>query len=338
MGNPWDYDFSAIGQRTAPLLIVHGSDHDATAKVGATGFKVGGNSDIYQLLPSSLQVDQLNMSKQFLQATGRPDPKRYPVVLNLCTDPDQHPRTLERIGKLLRGFKGRLINKPEAVLRTTRDQVARRLSGIDGLYVPKIVRLRNPKPGAASVASQKAGQSYPLIVRRAGTHMGKVIGVVNDAAELDAAAVGEGEFFLIEFVDFRSDDGLYRKYRLWSFGGRTVFRHLVVTDNWNVHVSERLRFMLDRPDLMDEEKRLLTRLDGNFPSTVHATFDAVKKKIGLDFFGMDFGFGRDGQMILFEANATMNFFPLFANPRFAYLEKILQPAQEALRMMVQPDR
>ena len=73
--------------------------------------------------------------------------------------------------------------------------------------------------------------------------MGKVIGVVNDAAELDTAAAGEGEFFLIEFVDFRSGDGLYRKYRLWSFGGRTIFRHLVVTDNWNVHVSERLRFM-----------------------------------------------------------------------------------------------
>jgi len=274
------------------------------------------------------------MSKQFLQAAARPDPKRYPVVLNLCTDPDQHPRTLERIGKLLRGYKGRLINRPEMVLRTTRDQVARRLSGIDGLYVPKIVRLRNPKAGVASAASQKAGQAFPLIVRRAGTHTGKIIGVVNDAVELDQAAVGEGEFFLIEFVDFRSDDGLYRKYRLWSFGGRTIFRHLVISDNWNVHVSERMRFMLDRPDLMTEEKRLLTRPDGNFPPSVHATFDAVKKKMGLDFFGMDFAFDRDGRMILFEANATMNFFPLEPHLKFSYLGQIRGPAQQAFAAML----
>lgn len=336
MGNPWDYDFSAIGRRTAPLLIVHGSDRDASAKADGQGFKVGGNSDIYQLLPQSIAVDQVNMSKQFLTAAARPDPKLYPVVLNLCTDPDQHPRTLERIGKLLRGYKGRLINKPEAVQRTTRDQVARRLAGIDSLRVPKIVRLRNPKPGAASAAAQKAGQAFPLIVRRAGTHTGRIIAVVNDGQELDAAAAGEGEFFLIEFVDFRSDDGLYRKYRLWAFGGRTIFRHLIISDNWNVHVSERTRFMVDRPELIAEEMKLLGRPDGAFHQSVHRTFDAVKQRIGLDFFGMDFGFGRDGGLILFEANATMNFFPLEPHPRFSYLGEIRGPAQDAFQAMLSP--
>ena len=337
MGNPWDYDFSAIGDRSAPLLLILGGDGDAGARKGGPGFRVGGNSDIYQLIPSDVRFDQLNMSKQFLNAGGRPTPERYGCVLNLVTDPDQHPQTLERLRKLLRGYKGRLINKPEAVLRTTRDQVARRLAGIEGLRVPKVIRLRNPKPGAASAAVERSGQSFPLIVRHAGTHTGRIIGVVNDQRALDAAAVGPGEFIIIEFVDFRSADGLYRKCRLWSFGGRTICRHLIVSDKWNVHVSERSRFMLGRPELIDEEKRLLERPEGAFPQAVHDTFDAVKRRMGLDFFGMDFALDPDGKIILFEANATMSFFPLVPNERFSYLETIRAPAQEAVSRMLFPN-
>ena len=335
MGNPWDYDFSAIGTRGAPLLIVVGSDEDPKEKKQG-GFRLAGNSDVFQLLPDTFAFEQINLSKRFMRQQGRPDLKRYECILNLVTDPDQHPHTLETLQKMLRGHRGRVINWPEAVLRTSRDQVARRLSGIEGLCVPKVVRLRNPRPGAASAAAARAELAFPVIARLAGTHTGKIIGLVDDAAALDAACAGQGEFILTEFVDFRSDDGLYRKYRLWSFGDRTIFRHKLITDNWNVHVSERTRFMLGRPDLIAEELRVLDRPDGVFPEPVHAVFDAVRARMGLDFFGMDFGMDRQGQVVLFEANATMGFFPLVAHPRFSYLETILGPAQEAFRALLFP--
>ena len=337
MGVKGGFDFNAPSERGAPLLLIVGSDGDPKAKAQG-GYRIGGNSDIYQLIPENLRFDQLNMSKQFLNQPGRPDPARYPCVLNLVTDPDQHPQTLERLRKLLRGYRGRLINRPEALLRTTRDQVARRLTGIAGLHVPKLVRLHNPKPGAASTAVARAGQAFPLIVRRAGTHTGKIIGVVSGPDELEAACTGAGEFFVIELVDFRSDDGLYRKCRFWSLGGRTIFRHMIITDNWNVHVSERLRFMLNRDELIEEERRLMERPEGAFPRAVHEVFDAVKQRMGLDFFGMDFALGADGKVILFEANATMNFFPLQSHLRFSYLGKIRAPAQDAFREMLFPER
>jgi hypothetical protein len=329
------FDFSALGTRTAPLLIVLGSDGDPHEKK-AGGYRVGGNSDVYQLLPDGFPFEQVNLSKQFMRQQGRPDMARYECILNLVTDPDQHPHTLETLRKLLRGHRGRVINRPEAVMRTARDQVAKRLAGIDGLRVPKVIRLRNPKPGAASVAAARAGMSFPLIVRLAGTHTGRIIGVVEGHEQLDAACAGRGDFIIIEFVDFRSDDGLYRKYRQWSFGGRAIFRHLLTTDQWNVHVSERNRFMLDRPDLIEEEIRLLDRPEGAFPDAIHAMFRAVQERIGLDFFGMDFAIGRDGRAILFEANATMSFFPLEPHPRFAYLNRIRPPAEAAFHHMLFP--
>jgi hypothetical protein len=331
------FDFNAPSDRGAPLLLIVGGDGDGRAKAQG-GYRIGGNSDIYQLIPAAVRFDQLNMSKQFLKQQGRPDPARYPCVLNLVTDPDQHPQTLERLRKLLRGHRGRVINRPEAVLRTTRDQVARRLAGVAGLRAPKVIRQHNPKPGAASAAARRAGLEFPLIVRLAGTHTGKIVGVVNGTDELDAACAGPGDFLLIEFVDFRSEDGLYRKYRLWSFGGTTIFRHMIATDSWNVHVKERENFMAGRPELIEEERRLMERTDGAFPGIVHDVFAAVQERMGLDFFGMDFGIDRQGEVVLFEANATMSFFPLGRPPLFNYLAKLRTPAQDAFWEMLFPAR
>ena len=56
----------------------------------------------------------------------------------------------------------------------------------------------------------------------------------------------------------------------------------------------------------------------------------------LDFFGMDFAITQSGEVVLFEANATMNFFPLWPtkDPQFIYLTKCLDPAQAAFRELL----
>ena len=335
MGNPWAYDFSAIGNRKAPLLVVIGSDEDARER-SRGGYHIGGNSDVHQLIPETLPFDQLNLSKQFLNAPGRPDPARFECVLNLVTDPDQHPRTLERLRKLLRGYRGRVINRPEAVLRSTRDQVARRLAGISGLRVPRIIRLRNPRPGVASAAVARAGLPFPVIARLAGTHTGQIIGLVDNAGQLDAACAGPGEFIITEFVDFAGDDGLYRKYRLWSFGGQAILKHAIISDRWNVHNADRGRVMVHRKDLIDEERRLVERLEGALPEPIHAMFREVQQRIGLDFFGMDFGIDKSGQAVLFECNATMGFLMTPSHPRFSYLDALIAPSRQAFVEMLFP--
>lgn len=333
MGNPWDYDLTAIGARTAPLLIVLGSDAGPAAKEQG-GYRVSGSSDIYKLLPESMPFEQVNLSKQFLRQRALPNLARYDQVLNLITDPDQHRQSLETLRKLLRGYRGQVINRPEAILRSTRDLVAKRLAGIDGLRVPGAVRLRNARPGAALAAAERAGIAFPAILRRAGTHGGNIVGRVDSLDELRSGLSDPGDYLLTEFVDFRSADGLYRKYRLWSFGGKAVLRHMLISDNWNVHVRERARFMAERPQLIDEEIRALGRSEGALPEAIHALFRAVQERMGLDFFGMDFGIDGEGRAVLFEANATMSFFPLVAHPRFAYLERILAPARAAFEAML----
>jgi glutathione synthase/RimK-type ligase-like ATP-grasp enzyme len=227
-----------------------------------------------------------------------------------------------------------VINRPEAVLRSTRDQVARSLSGIAGLIVPKAVRIDGAKPGIAAKTLEKAGIVPPVILRRTGTHGGKIVGLFNSVDEA-VAALEPGEHIATQFVDFAGADGLYRKYRVYFIGSQVILRHMIISDSWNVHVRERTRFMSGHPELIAEE-RALFESEEPFTPDVRKAFDAVRERMPLDFFGMDFGITPDGKVVLFEANATMNFFPLWPtqDPQFAYLIKCLDPAAAAFRELL----
>ena len=329
-----------FGAKPRSVLIVIGGDRVYTGSTPGRG-RIIGISDVDGLLPEGLPTRRLDLSldvepllMMLKQQSGGGDLSAFDCVLNLVSEPDHSPKTLEALGLLLRGYDGRVINRPEAVLRTSRDEVANVLSGIPGLLVPRALRFRGGDPDAALGAVTAAGLIFPLIVRHAATHRGRSMVVVEDEAQFRSAVADDRDYYAIEFVDYRLADGLFRKYRMWSFGGRQVFRHLAITSDWNVHIAEGTAFMADRPDLIEEEVRLMERPEGAFPDQVHAIVTEIGERLGLDCFGVDFGFHPDGRMVLFEANAAMTFFPLVPHPRFEYRGKLLLPAQDAFMAML----
>jgi hypothetical protein len=328
------------GARPARVLVVSGGDR--LYKSSTPGrFKIIGLSDVDGLLPDTVPTKRLDLSLELepllmalKQKSGGGDLSAFDCVLNLVSEPDHSPKTLEALSLLLRGYRGRVINRPEVVLRTSRDEVADALSGIPGLLVPRVLRFRGGDPEAALAAVTGAGLVFPLIVRHPATHRGRTMVRVEDEAQFRSAVDEDRDYFAIEFVDYRRADGLFRKYRMWSFGGRQLFRHLAITPDWNVHITEGNAFIIDRNDLIAEEQRLMERREGAFPDQVHAIIAAIGERLGLDYFGVDFGFHTDGRMVLFEANAAMTFFPLVTNPRFEFRRKLLAPAQEAFMAML----
>ncbi len=321
----------------ARLLLVVGGDREKPQRA-AGKVRIGGNSDLFRLLPTTLALQQLNLgrqrgaARQLHRQHGAPDLSRFDCVVNMVTDPDQNPKMLDMLKRLLRGYSGRVINRPEAVLRSTRDQVASRLSGIEGLRVPATLRLRGQKLAAAVQSIERAGLSFPAILRRAGTHGGSIVGRIESQAELAEALQKTGDFIFTEYADFQSADGLYRKYRVFVFGDRWVFRHMIAADHWNIHARQREDFMAHRQHLLDEEAVMFR--DGAFAAAIGGVLDAVAERMELDFFGMDFGIERTGQVVLFEANATMNFFPFLTDPRFDYVRACVEPSQRAfLRLL-----
>ena len=322
------------GTASATLLLIFGADRDDQIVARDGHVSVKGSTDLFGLLDADHPHHRLQITRQFLRHKARPNLVRYHYLLNLITEPERNDRVLDALRKLLRGVPGKIINRPEAVLKSTRDQVARRLAGIDGLLAPTVIRLRTARPEAVGNVLAKAGIGFPLILREPGTHKGTTQQRFDDLGGMTAAMTEGSEYFATQFVDSRSADGLYRKYRLFFIGPHAIFRHMLFSDQWIVHGKDRDRFMVDRPDLMAEEQAMFATPDGAFPPAIRQVLAAVRDKIDLDYFGIDFGIMPDGRLLLFEANATMNFFSPLPSDQFAYVRACVPPARAAFRELL----
>jgi len=318
----------------ATLLLTFGADRDDQIRSKDGHVKVAGSSDLFGLLDADHPHHRLHITRQLLRQKRRPNLVPYHCILNLITEPENNDRVLDNLKRLLRTFSGKVINRPEAVLRTTRDLIARRLADIPSLLAPKAIRLKSADRAKVRDRLDRAGMEFPLILREPGTHLGTSQARFDDLDAMVAGMTAGTEYIATQFVDYRSADGLYRKCRVWFIGPHTIFRHQFASDHWNVHNKDGLRFMADRPDLIAEEKALFAEPDGAFPAEVKQVLAAIRERIDLDYFGIDFGFMPDGRVILFEANATMNFFSTLPSDEFAYVRACVPPARAAFRELL----
>lgn len=318
----------------AKLLLIFGVDREDQIVLSGGSVHIPGSADLYRVLDGMVPFHRLHMTRNFFRQHRRPELSSYRYILNMVTEPERNPLVLGNISRLVRGVPAQLLNRPDSILQTTRDLVSRKLAGIDGLVAPKAVRLRAGKPANAMQALAKAEIAFPIILRQTGTHKGQIVGLMPSADEAHASLTEGSQHFATEFVDFRSADGLYRKYRVFFIGDQMVFRHMLVSDEWNVHAKDRRRFMASRPDLRAEEEAMFSRAEGAFPDAVLETLREVRERMKLDFFGIDFGLLPDGRVLLFECNASMNFFPFLPDPEFAYVLKCRDPAQRAFRKLI----
>jgi len=328
-----------IGQSDAmpadrPLLLIFGGGDEADQiRHSGQRITIAGSADLGKLLPNRELIHRALITRNH-----QPHPAElsdYRVIVNMITEAENSAQILGKLKELLRGFAGRVINPPDAVLRSTRDQAARLLSGIPGLTVPKIVRLRGGDAALAAKAIEETGLVPPVIVREVGTHTGRTVRLCATIEETVSDLQSGKEYLATQFVDFASPDGLYRKYRVWFIGRQAVLRHMYVSDGWNVHSTDRARYMGPRPNVIAEEKVLIESAEP-FAPNVREVFRAVRERMPLDFFGLDFGIIPDGNVVLFEANATMSFFPLWRDndPQFEYLKACVPPAQAAFMELV----
>jgi hypothetical protein len=317
-----------------PLLLIFGGGDEAD-QIRRSGQRItiAGSADLGKLLPNREMLHRLLITRD--HQPHQTELSGYPVIVNMITEPENNARILGKLDELLRGVSARVVNPPETVLRSTRDQVARLLSGIPGLIVPKVVRLPGDNAQLAAKMIEQAGIAPPVIVREVGTHTGRTVGLHTSVADAVATLEGSKEYIATQFVNFASPDGLYRKYRVWFIGRHAVFRHMYVSDGWNVHSADRARFMAHHADVIAEERALIESAEP-FGADVREVFRAVRERMPLDFFGLDFGLMPDGKVVLFEANATMSFFPLWrdSNPEFQYLEACVPPARAAFTELV----
>jgi len=199
-----------------------------------------------------------------------------------------------------------VINEPERVLASGRAAAAERFGAIPGVRVPRMERIARAALTSAGLLAR--GWTFPLLVRSPGFQAGRHFELVEEPAALDGvpARLPGAELFAIAFADTRGADGWFRKYRVLFVEGRLYPVHLAISTRWKVHYFS--ADMTERADFRDEERRFLADMNATLgPSAVRA-LEAIAAALGLDYAGIDFGIDAAGNVVVFEANATMAVF------------------------------
>jgi glutathione synthase/RimK-type ligase-like ATP-grasp enzyme len=231
----------------------------------------------------------------------------HDVIFNAVGEADLCADQLAKAAALLDGTDVPVINHPTAVMATSRVGNAQRLRRLEGVVTPRIVTLsRGVLTGAtAQAVFSEHGFSYPLLVRSPGYHTGDHFVKVERPADLkDAVAALPGDDLLvIEFIDVRDAAGDFRKYRVIIVDGRLYPLHLAISRAWKVHYFSAA--MAECAENRAEDAAFLTDMRGTLGPAAVAALERIRDTLALDFGGIDFAVNAQGELVVFEANASM---------------------------------
>ena len=294
---------------------------------------LGGN------IPTALLLDDRVFAVTALYAEfhdlKRPLPA-HDLVFNAIGDAELCGEALAGAAEVLARTEAPVVNRPQAVLATIRDQNARRMADLPDVVAPRIERMeRRLFTGADAPARLAAlGLDFPLLLRSPGFHTGQHFVRVESPKDLaDAAGRLPGESLLaIQCLNAAGPDGLSRKYRVMMIDGALYPLHMAASAEWKVHYFTSA--MADRPDLRAEEAAFLTDMSKAIGPHAMAALEAIRERLGLDYAGVDFGLAPDGRLLLFEANATMTITPPEPDPIWNYRREPIARALDAAKSML----
>lgn len=258
---------------------------------------------------------------------GTPLLPQVDVVFNAISDADRAAPALLAMEQLLAAVAAPVINEPERVLATARETNVLQLAGLEGVVVPRTVRV-------ARTALATAGFRFPLLVRAPGFHTGQHFALVEREADL-AAAVAElpgDDVLLIEYLDVRGAGERVRKYRMMAIDGELYPLHVAVSQHWKVHyfTADMAADAANRA----EDERFLADPAAVLGAPAIAALERIRATIGLEYLGIDFALDRTGRVVVFEANATMIVLPPGPEPIWDYRRAPVAGIIDAVRTML----
>lgn len=234
--------------------------------------------------------------------------KRPPsLIFNQIADAETHRGSLQRCAELCESVSSPVINQPKRILHTTRELVSGLLQEIPGVVMPKTMRFQPLSPRAVFEYAKTVDIDLPFMVRVADDLTGKSRVLVrnpDDRALLNALPFDGRDFLLTEFVDFKDNEGLYHRIRLLVVDGEAVLRDALFNSDWKIPGSSHA-FMLSRETWEGHAERC-RRFETEVLPALASRVSEIKRRLDLEYFGIDCHINADGEMLVFEAGANMD--------------------------------
>jgi glutathione synthase/RimK-type ligase-like ATP-grasp enzyme len=272
-----------------------------------TAADIGANTPLEFLLEGS----DIALTMAFV-LPGRPLPKELPehdIAFVAIAANERNRAVLSELDEMLTWWPVPVINFPDRISMSWRDALIPDLHSVPGLRVPPALRFRrkdlqrmiNDKDHLRALA--KFG--FPVVIKPADATAGRVLSKVEDEPGLSIYLESHhDECFLISpFIDSRSNDGQFRKYRILFINRRAYACHMAISDQWNTHYFDARMDTCENK--RSEEARFIANFDEDFAKRHCVAIEALSDQIGLSYFAIDCAEASTGELVIFKADHTL---------------------------------
>ncbi len=218
-----------------------------------------------------------------------------------------------------------VVNQPGAIPNCARNRCYRLLKDITGLCMAKTQRLQ---------AGDALEINYPITMRPIDTQGGEGLARIHSATELADyyAAHAAPAYYAAQYIDYHSDDGLYRKLRIVLIDGVPFICHLAISDHWMVHYLS--AGMAESAEKRLEEQRVMEGFEQDFALRFGAPLAAIADALQLDYVTIDCAQGPDGRLLVFEADSRGLIHAADPTELYPYKPAVMQKAFDAFTALL----
>jgi len=325
--------FEKGSEKNTPLKFSRRAGGGDPVRVILLASACAGNSPMMRFLDKATFAT-LNLVPDFYDPAV-PLPEHH-LIMNVIGDADHCAPSLEAAEPILERIRTPVLNLPQRIRTTGRADNARLLGQLEGVVTPRIAslpRARLAEPGGVALLEEH-GFSFPVLLRTPGFHEGSHFVRVEKPDDL-APAVAKlpgRSIMAIEYLNARDGDGKIRKYRVMMIGGQLYPLHKAVSRGWMIHYFS--AEMTDAPAHRAEEAAFLDDMPGALGEKAMRALERIRDTLGLDYAGADFSLGKNGEVLLFEANATMAAPSPEKGEKWDYRRPAVKRIHDAVREMI----
>lgn len=303
--------------------------------------------DLMANTPVDFLVEDSDVSLEFLYLTqGAEFPSAVPehdILMVAIGESDTNQPLLERAASYLDNWPKPVINRPEHIQKLSRDRVYAELKGVPNVEIPASVRtersaLQALAHGTITIADILPDGGFPIIVRPIGSHAGQNLEKIERAADLQTYLdnVAGDRFYVSRYVDYRSNDGLFRKYRIAMIDGRPLICHFAVSEHWMIHYLN--AGMTDSAQKRAEEAACMATFDDDFARRHAVALQAINQCLQLPYMGIDCGETASGELLIFEVDNAMIVHSMDPEDMFPYKIDAMRKVFTAFRRFLESTR
>jgi glutathione synthase/RimK-type ligase-like ATP-grasp enzyme len=301
------------------------------------------NGDLMANTPVEFLLENSDVALELLYVgEGIPAITELPehdVLFVAIGEADDKRDLLLNLEEILKTWPRPVLNYPARIAELGRDRACALLQSASNIEMPTAVRITRLQ--MQDLADEKCALSellpatdFPIIARPLGSHAGNGLRKIASADAIAdyLQAVPSAEFYIARFVDYRSGDGLFRKYRIMLIDGQAFISHMGISKHWMIHYLN--AGMTESAEKRAEEARFMATFETDFAQRHANAFAEIHQRTGLDYVGIDCGETQDGKLLIFEVDSDMIVHAMDPVDMFPYKQEPMQKLFAAFRALL----